>query len=279
MVLNFDDARRIAASRMSAARARNGWPTPRSSARRWDYFSPAKQPSPPKQPSLSARRMDVFSAPKRPSPLEVPKQPSPSTSSSPQRPHQSPLERLPDDGGVLSPGLSTKKKSPQRLELEAELLFRAEEEYTQDYSPGAWGVHSWSDDDTAGPQIDPDNLLARERLKWAAEGASPHIDPDNLLARERLKWEAASASPHIDPDNLLARERLKWEAAGASPHIDPDNLLARERLKWESAWAGTDDADAGTQATWFGALCRCLGAPTSAQAKPRRRYDLDRYSA
>jgi hypothetical protein len=164
---------------------------------------------------------------------------------------------LPDDGGVLSPGLSTKKKSPQRLELEAELLFRAEEEYTQDYSPGAWGVHSWSDDDTAGPQIDPDNLLARERLKWAAEGASPHIDPDNLLARERLKWEAA----------------------GASPHIDPDNLLARERLKWESAWAGTDDADAGTQATWFGALCRCLGAPTSAQAKPRRRYDLDRYSA
>jgi hypothetical protein len=138
------------------------------------------------------------------------------------------------DGGVLSPGLSAKKKSPQRLELEAE-LFRAEEEYTQDYSPGAWGVHSWSDDDTAGPQI--------------------------------------------DPDNLLARERLKWEAAGASPHIDPDNLLARERLKWESAWAGTDDADAGTQATWFGALCRCLGAPTSAQAKPRRRYDLDRYSA
>jgi hypothetical protein len=135
---------------------------------------------------------------------------------------------------VLSPGLSAKKKSPQRLELEAE-LFRAEEEYTQDYSPGAWGVHSWSDDDTAGPQIDPDNLLARERLKWAAEGASPHIDPDNLLARERLKWE--------------------------------------------SAWAGTDDADAGTQATWFGALCRCLGAPTSAQAKPRRRYDLDRYSA
>jgi len=256
MVLNFDDARRIAASRMSAARARNGWPTPRSSARRWDYFSPAKQPSPPKQPSLSARRMDIFSAPKRPSPLEVPKQPSPSTSSSPQRPHQSPLERLPD-GGVLSLGLSTKKKSPQRLELEAELLFRAEEEYTQDYSPGAWGVHSWSDDDTAGPQIDPDNLLARERLKWAAEGASPHIDPDNLLARERLKWEAA----------------------GASPHIDPDNLLARERLKWESAWAGTDDADAGTQATWFGALCRCLGAPTSAQAKPRRRYDLDRYSA
>ena len=234
MVLNFDDARRIAASRMSAARARNGWPTPRSSARRWDYFSPAKQPSPPKQPSLSARRMDVFSAPKRPSPLEVPQQPSPSTSSSPQRPHQSPLERLPDDGGVLSPGLSAKKKSPQRLELEAE-LFRAEEEYTQDYSPGAWGVHSWSDDDTAGPQI--------------------------------------------DPDNLLARERLKWEAAGASPHIDPDNLLARERLKWESAWAGTDDADAGTQATWFGALCRCLGAPTSAQAKPRRRYDLDRYSA
>jgi hypothetical protein len=117
------------------------------------------------------------------------------------------------DGGVLSPGLSTKKKSPQRLELEAELLFRAEEEYTQDYSPGAWGVHSWSDDDTAGPQI------------------------------------------------------------------DPDNLLARERLKWESSWAGTDDADAGTQATWFGALCRCLGAPTSAQAKPRRRYDLDRYSA
>ena len=211
MVLNFDDARRIAASRMSAARARNGWPTPRSSARRWDYFSPAKQPSPPKQPSLSARRMDVFSAPKRPSPLEVPQQPSPSTSSSPQRLHQSPLERVPD-GGVLSPGLSAKKKSPQRLELEAE-LFRAEEEYTQDYSPGAWGVHSWSDDDTAGPQI------------------------------------------------------------------DPDNLLARERLKWESAWAGTDDADAGTQATWFGALCRCLGAPTSAQAKPRRRYDLDRYSA
>ena len=255
MVLNFDDARRIAASRMSAARARNGWPTPRSSARRWEYFSPAKQPSPPKQPSLSARRMDVFSAPKRPSPLEVPQQPSPSTSSSPQRLHQSPLERVPD-GGVLSPGLSAKKKSPQRLELEAE-LFRAEEEYTQDYSPGAWGVHSWSDDDTAGPQI----------------------DPDNLLARERLKWEAAGASPHIDPDNLLARERLKWEAAGASPHIDPDNLLARERLKWESAWAGTDDADAGTQATWFGALCRCLGAPTSAQAKPRRRYDLDRYSA
>ena len=278
MVLNFDDARRIAASRMSAARARNGWPTPRSSARRWEYFSPAKQPSPPKQPSLSARRMDVFSAPKRQSPLEVPQQPSPSTSSSPQRPHQSPLERLPDGGGVLSPGLSTKKKSPRRLELEAE-LFRAEEEYTQDYSPGAWGVHSWSDDDTAGPQIDPDKLLARERLKWAAEGASPHIDPDNLLARERLKWEAAGASPDIDPDNLLARERLKWEAAGASPHIDPDNLLARERLKWAAAWAGTDDADAGTQATWFGALCRCFGAPTSAQAKPRRRYDLDRYSA
>jgi hypothetical protein len=110
--------------------------------------------------------------------------------------------------------LSTKKKSPQRLELEAELF---EEEYTQDYSPGAWGVHSWSDDDTAGPQIDPDNLLARERLKWAA------------------------------------------------------------------AWAGADDAgddaDAGSQSNWFGALCRCLGAPTSPQAKPRRRYDLDRYSA
>ena len=132
--------------------------------------------------------------------------------------------------------LSTKKKSPQRLELEAELF---EEEYTQDYSPGAWGVHSWSDDDTAGPQIDPDNLLARERLKWAAEGDSPHIDPDNLLARERLKWAAA----------------------------------------WAGADDAGDDADAGSQSNWFGALCRCLGAPTSPQAKPRRRYDLDRYSA
>jgi hypothetical protein len=154
--------------------------------------------------------------------------------------------------------LSTKKKSPQRLELEAELF---EEEYTQDYSPGAWGVHSWSDDDTAGPQIDPDNLLARERLKWAAEGDSPHIDPDNLLARERLKWAAEGASPHIDPDNLLARERLKWAAA------------------WAGADDAGDDADAGSQSNWFGALCRCLGAPTSPQAKPRRRYDLDRYSA
>ena len=231
MVLNFDDARRIAASRMSAARARNGWPTPRSSARRWEYFSPAKQPSPPKQPSISARRMDTFSAPKRSSPLEVPQQPNPSTSSSPLRRLQSPPVRWPD-GGVLS----TKKKSPQRLELEAELF---EEEYTQDYSPGAWGVHSWSDDDTAGPQIDPDNLLARERLKWAAEGDSPHIDPDNLLARERLKWAAA----------------------------------------WAGADDAGDDADAGSQSNWFGALCRCLGAPTSPQAKPRRRYDLDRYSA
>jgi len=118
---------------------------------------------------------------------------------------------------------------------------------------------SCSDSSSTMPLPVPDNLLDRERRKWAAPVASngmqvlstaPPPDPDNLLDRERRKWAAPVASngmqvlstaPPPDPDNLLDRERRKWAAPVASngmqvlstaPPPDPDNLLDRERRKW-----------------------------------------------
>ena len=115
------------------------------------------------------------------------------------------------------------------------------------------------DSSSTMPSPDPDNLLDRERLKWAATEANdsvqvlsmaPRPDPDHLLDRERRKWAASepidsvqvlSTAPRPDPNNLLDRERLKWTASEAidsvqvlstAPRPDPDNLLDRERLKW-----------------------------------------------
>ena len=46
--------------------------------------------------------------------------------------------------------------------------------------------------------------------EWAAEGDSPHIDPDNLLARERLKWaaeeDAEDATPVVAPPKQETRK-------------------------------------------------------------------------
>jgi len=58
--------------------------------------------------------------------------------------------------------------------------------------------------------------------------ALPAPDPDNLLDRERRKWAEAShgmqvlsTAPAPDPDNLLDRERLKWaEASNGMLYFD-----------------------------------------------------------
>ena len=98
------------------------------------------------------------------------------------------------------------------------------------------------------PSPDPDNLLERERRKWAEASrgmqvlsTAPSPDPDNLLERERRKWAEAShgmrvlsTAPPPDRNNLLERERRRWAAvalkAQGGLRLDLEGLNAFEAM-------------------------------------------------
>ena len=77
------------------------------------------------------------------------------------------------------------------------------------------------DSSSTMPSPDPDNLLDRERLKWAATEANDSV-------------QVLSTAPRPDPDNLLDRERLKWAAPICSPMRSPMRSPS-SRQPWPSA--------------------------------------------